>query len=39
MVMVIATGSVIRCISQFEVLRAFVVAANRMVVEAMVWVK
>lgn len=36
---VIAIGSVVRCVSQFDVLRAFVVAANSMAVEAMVWVR
>lgn len=36
LIMVVAVGSVVRWISQFEVFMAFIVAANRMAVEAMV---
>lgn len=38
-VMIVVVGSVVRCISQLEVFRAFIVAANSIVVEAMVCVK
>lgn len=38
-IMVIAIGSVVRWVSQFEVFSAFVVAANSIAVEAMVWVR
>lgn len=36
---VVAIGSVVRWVSQFEVFSAFVVAANSIAVEAMVWVR
>lgn len=38
-VMIVVVGSAVRCISQFDVVRAFIVAANSMVVDAMVWVR
>lgn len=38
-IMVVVIGSVVRWISQFEVFRAFIVAANSMAVEAMVWIR
>lgn len=39
MIMVVAVGPVVRLISQFELLRAFIVVANSKAVEARVWVR
>lgn len=38
-VMIVAAGLDERCISQFDVFRAFIVAENRRAVEAIVWVR
>lgn len=38
-IMIVAVGSVVRLMSQFEVFIAFVVAANKIAVEAMVCIR